>query len=1198
MTFRVTRRTALVAATAALVATSGLWIPSPVSAAPPAPPPVVRAVAVTPTEVDVEWEPGGPDTTSYVVRRDGAALATVDAATLTYADTTVVAGTHYVYVVEAQSPGGTAAGPPARVKTPSPPQRPDRVRPTVPMDVQARAQADGSVLIDWQYSNDDSDISGYIVRRDHRRLTIVDAGTLRFVDNLKGAPPSAYTVEAVDIAGLRSGESPPAPVQPVAAAGVGGATPSATSGALATTAFAPALRRYPYLTDVVNSADAATGFATINWATDRSATTGAAQFGTVDAGGSCTPSTTVTATRTALTVNSVLEYQWKAMLTLLPDTQYCYRITLGGLDLLGTDASPRFRTQLPTGSTAPLSFAVFGDWGSVDSVSSNPNQTALFQHLAASGVRFAVTTGDNAYSSGSQNNYGDLVETGPEIGGVFGPQQWTLAGATVPLFPTIGNHGFLRSDVAHPHLTNWPQDRAVSASNGRYQKDTYCCLLGTSSLSLPSTWYAFDAGRVRIYVLQAAWSDSNGGVNNAPYEVDAAYQWTPGSPQYQWLQSDLAAHPGQIKMAFFHYPLYSDQRHENSDTFLQGPNSLQGLLDQFGVKFSFFGHAHIYQRNHPDSAGMVSYLTGGGGAKSQSVHEDPCLAIDAYAIGWSNTNQVGNACGAASPPTSNAQVFHYLKVTVSGNQVTVAPTNSLGQTFDVQTYDVGGGGPPPDVEKPSVPTITDAHAVSSSEVSVTWSASTDNVGVDSYDVLRDGNIVGNVSGSTLTFSDTTAAASTTYSYQVRANDAAGNHSDPSTGVNVTTPAAPGPVTVSAVASDDTYADQQVPTTNFGSATTVFADTSPLQRGFLKFAATGVTGTVQSAVVRLFVTDSASNAPQLATSTSAWSESTVTWNSQPAAGPVVADLGNAATNTFIDYPVTPVVTGNGTYSFVLLPQSSNGLGVASSEATNTANRPQLRVTFLPAPADGAPPSAPSVTATAASSALVNVSWSGSADNVGVTGYDVMRDGSVIASVSGSTLAYADTAVAASTTYSYQVVAKDLAGNASAPSTASTVTTPAPTGPTTVQFVAFEDTYTDLLAPSTPFGTAPNIFSDTSPMQQGYLRFNVTGITGAVQNAVVRLLVTDSATNAPYIAATTGTWDESTTGANEPIAHGAAISDLGNAPTNTFIEYPVTAVVAGNGTYSFVLVPQSSNGLGVASSEATTAANQPQLVITYT
>ena len=458
-----------------------------------------------------------------------------------------------------------------------------------------------------------------------------------------------------------------------------------------TPGYSSALRRYPYLTDVVNSTDGTAGYATVNWATDRSATTGSVSWGAMIAG-ACSPSTRATATRAAITVNSVGLYQWKAMLTLQPDKQYCYRPSLGSVDLLGSNASPVFRTQVAGNSTQPFSFAVLGDWGSADATSANPSQAAILQQIGASGARFVVTTGDNAYSSGSQDNYGDLVATGTNLGEVFGPQFWTVAGASIPIFPAIGNHGFLRSDASHPHLLNWPQDRAVATSGGRYQRDTYCCVLGTGSLFAPSTWYAFDAGPTRIYVLQAAWSDSNGGTNSDPYQVDAAYQWQPTSRQYQWLQQDLAAHPTKVKMVAFHYPLYSDQKAESTDGYLQGPNSLQGLLDRYGVKVAFNGHAHIYERNRPDAGGMVSYVTGGGGAKLQSVHELPCLAIDAYAIGWSNTRGVGNTCGSAPRPTSQDQVFHFLKVTVDGPRLTIAPTNALGQTFDVQTYDIGGTG--------------------------------------------------------------------------------------------------------------------------------------------------------------------------------------------------------------------------------------------------------------------------------------------------------------------------------------------------------------------------------------------------------------------------------------------------------------------------------------------------------------------------
>jgi hypothetical protein len=109
-------------------------------------------------------------------------------------------------------------------------------------------------------------------------------------------------------------------------------------------AYAPQLRRYPYLTDVVGSS------ATINWATDPSSPVGTAIFDVVGSDGSCTPSYSVRATKTNIRVKSTREYQWKAVLSLAPDTEYCYRVFLGSraIDLLGSDPTPRFRTQLPS----------------------------------------------------------------------------------------------------------------------------------------------------------------------------------------------------------------------------------------------------------------------------------------------------------------------------------------------------------------------------------------------------------------------------------------------------------------------------------------------------------------------------------------------------------------------------------------------------------------------------------------------------------------------------------------------------------------------------------------------------------------------------------------------------------------------------------------------------------------------------------
>jgi hypothetical protein len=458
-----------------------------------------------------------------------------------------------------------------------------------------------------------------------------------------------------------------------------GLLPPMVPATLASTASQ--LRRYPYVTDVVGS------YATINWGTDRSATSGQVRYGTV-ASGSCATSS-ASAVKTAITVNGVAEYQWKAQLTLSPNARYCYRVYLAAMDLLGTDPSPSFWTQLPAGSTVSYSFAVIGDWGAANSGGANADQANVMTQIAASGARFALTIGDNGYPSGSQANYGDLQQVGTNLSGIFGRPFWAKVGASIPIFPAIGNHGFSRADTYHPHLLNWPQDRAVATSGGRYVKETYCCVDGTSTGSYPSAWYAFDAGSVRFYVLEASWTEANVG-SASVYQVDRDYHWTANSAEYTWLANDLAKHPSGLKIAVFHYPMYSDNSTENSDAYLQGKTGLEGLLTTYGVRLAFTGHAHIYERNVASSLGLVTYVTGGGGAKLEPIGAKGCSSFDAYGIGWSYSANgglgAGSACGSASKPTSIQRVFHFLKVTVVGSRVSVTPTDEMGRTFDVHTY--------------------------------------------------------------------------------------------------------------------------------------------------------------------------------------------------------------------------------------------------------------------------------------------------------------------------------------------------------------------------------------------------------------------------------------------------------------------------------------------------------------------------------
>jgi chitodextrinase len=85
-----------------------------------------------------------------------------------------------------------------------------------------------------------------------------------------------------------------------------------------------------------------------------------------------------------------------------------------------------------------------------------------------------------------------------------------------------------------------------------------------------------------------------------------------------------------------------------------------------------------------------------------------------------------------------------------------------------------------------------------------------------------------------------------------------------------------------------------------------------------------------------------------------------------------------------------------------------------------------------------PTAPSLSASGTTQTTTNLSWSGATDNVAVTGYDVFRNGSLIGSTTTATT-FAVTGLTASTTYTFNVRAKDAAGNSSGNSNTVTVTT---------------------------------------------------------------------------------------------------------------------------------------------------------------
>lgn len=167
---------------------------------------------------------------------------------------------------------------------------------------------------------------------------------------------------------------------------------------------------------------------------------------------------------------------------------------------------------------------------------------------------------------------------------------------------------------------------------------------------------------------------------------------------------------------------------------------------------------------------------------------------------------------------------------------------------------------------------------------------------------------------------------------------------------------------------DTYVDQASPSSAFAtnSEIKVVGGTSSTRQGYLRFNVSGLPAgaAVLAATLRLFVTNGSTSGGSFNRITNnTWAE-TITWNTRPPIdGQQIATLGTVAAGVLVDIDVTPVVTGNGAYSFAIsLPSSTtNGLGYASRENTSGAAKPALTVL---AQIDGSLPTAtPSSTPTA-------------------------------------------------------------------------------------------------------------------------------------------------------------------------------------------------------------------------------------------
>jgi chitodextrinase len=373
-----------------------------------------------------------------------------------------------------------------------------------------------------------------------------------------------------------------------------------------------------------------------------------------------------------------------------------------------------------------------------------------------------------------------------------------------------------------------------------------------------------------------------------------------------------------------------------------------------------------------------------------------------------------------------------------------------------------------DTQAPTVPTGLVARAIDANSVNLGWTAATDNVGVFGYTLYRNGSkLAGNITGTS--YVDNTVAPSSTYSYTVKAFDAANNGSAQSSAASVTTPAkvdtqAPGvPTGLSAsniiasglmlnwVASSDNVGVASYLVLRNGVQIAITAANSYADSGLSAGTSYSYTVKAQDAVGN---TSAASSALSATTTVAGGNKVTVyykypaTWTTvnihyAPTGGSWTAVPGVPMNVACTGWKQETISLGSATGAQLAF---NNGAGVWDSKnganyavAKGVAAIQNGSITTVD-PCSGDDNTAPTVPTGLAASNLrgtgVTINWSASSDAVGVAGYKVLRNGVVIGSTAG--LTYTDTGLTAGSNYSYSVQAYDGAGNTSAASSALVVT----------------------------------------------------------------------------------------------------------------------------------------------------------------
>jgi hypothetical protein len=224
--------------------------------------------------------------------------------------------------------------------------------------------------------------------------------------------------------------------------------------------------------------------------------------------------------------------------------------------------------------------------------------------LAKGGFASVLALGDNQYYCGGLAAYQQ----------VYDPTWGRVKSIT---HPVPGNHEYLTSG-------------GTGCDSSNLNGAGYFGYFGSAAGTPGQGYYSFDVGAWHLIALNSNCSEAGGCV--------------PSSPQGMWLAADLAAHPKQCLLAYWHIPLFSSGGRAS-------PGTLPLWQQLYGAHADVVldGHDHIYERFDPQTpAGLL----------------DPTNGIRQFTVGTGGSDHTSIASLAPNSVVDNTDSFGVLALTL------------------------------------------------------------------------------------------------------------------------------------------------------------------------------------------------------------------------------------------------------------------------------------------------------------------------------------------------------------------------------------------------------------------------------------------------------------------------------------------------------------------------------------------------------